>query len=47
MPGVPGVISRKSSVREIATKSLLVARNDYIWKNNAFCYRWLHTLREM
>src|SRR5262245_41419282 len=45
--GVPGVISRKFSVREIATKSLLVARNDYIWKNNTFCYTWLHTLREM
>ena len=28
--GVPGVISRKFSVREIATKSLLVARHDYI-----------------
>jgi hypothetical protein len=28
--GVPGVISRKFSVREIATKSLLVSRNDYI-----------------
>ena len=35
--GVLGVITRKFSVREIATKSLLVARNDYIWKNNAFC----------
>jgi hypothetical protein len=35
--GVPGVISRKFSVREIATKSLLVARNDYIRKNNTFC----------
>jgi len=45
--GVPGVISRKFSVREIATKSLLVARTDYIWKNNAFCYMLLHTPREM
>jgi len=45
--GVPGVISRKFSVREIATKSLLVARNDFIWKNNTFCYPWLHTLRAM
>ena len=45
--GVAGVISRKFSVREIATKSLLVARTDYIWKNNAFCYMLLHTPREM
>jgi site-specific recombinase XerD len=45
--GVPGVISRKFSVREIATKSLLVARNDYICKNNTFCYTLLHTPREM
>ena len=45
--GVPGVISRKFSVREIATKSLLVARNDYIGKNNTFCYTLLHTPREM
>jgi hypothetical protein len=45
--GVPGVISRKFSVREIATKSLLVARNDYICKNNTFCYTLLHTSREM
>jgi hypothetical protein len=45
--GVPGVISRKFSVREIATKSLVVARNDYICKNNTFCYTLLHTPREM
>ena len=45
--GVPGVISRKFSVREIATKSLLVARNDYICKNKTFCYTLLHTPREM
>src|SRR5262245_40124633 len=45
--GAPGVISRKFSVREIATKSLLVARNNYIWKNNTFCYTWLHTPSEM
>src|SRR5262244_4253640 len=40
--GVPGFISGKFSVREIATKSLLVARNDYVWKNNVFCYMLLH-----
>ena len=45
--GVAGVISRKFSVREIATKSLLVVRNDYIRKNNTFCYMLFHTLREM
>ena len=45
--GVPGVISRKFSVREIATKSLLAARNDYTCKNNTFCYTLLHTPREM
>jgi hypothetical protein len=28
--GVPGVISRKFSVKEIATKSLLVTRNNSI-----------------
>src|SRR5262244_2882508 len=46
-PEAPGVISRKFSVREIATKSRLVARNDYLWKNNTFCYTWLLMLREM
>ena len=45
--GVPGVISRKFSVREIATTSLLVARNDDICKNKTFCYALLHTPREM
>ena len=45
--GVLGVISRKFSVREIATKSPLVARTDYIRKNNTFCYTLLHTPSEM
>jgi hypothetical protein len=35
--GVPGVIRGKFSVRNIATTSLLVARTNYIWKNNTFC----------
>jgi hypothetical protein len=35
--GVPGVISGKFSVREMATKSPLVAVYDYIRKNNMLC----------